>query len=400
MKLKGDSSTTRALNRRLILDQIRRNGPMSRAALVVAVGLSPAAVTFVTAELISEGLLVEGKALLGATGRRPIPLDIAYASKLSIGMKVSIDSISGVLTDLATRVIGELELPLPDHRPETVVQVCTDVTDRLLAEAGVTRGRLIGVGLAVSGQVDAENGICRQEQRFGWRDVPIAVMLADVLDVPVWVDNDANAYAVAQHLFGHGRGRHSIVAVALGRGVGAGLVANGGLHRGASGGAGEFGHNFEERGRRCECGRDGCLETWTADFGMLQSWAEREASAAGRDIADLAAAVAAGEPAARAVIEDAAQRLGRHVANLVNVFDPEMVVFGGEGVRFGRHLIEPIRKLLDEVCYSGAPPIAIDWEGTGWARGAAALAVQHFFNFEATGGYTSKTRGKEVYHVA
>jgi predicted NBD/HSP70 family sugar kinase len=400
MKLKGDSSTTRALNRRLILDQIRRNGPMSRAALVAAVGLSPAAVTFVTAELISEGLLVEGKALLGATGRRPIPLDIDYASKLSIGMKVSIDSIGGVITDLATRVIGELELPLPDHRPETVVQVCTDVTDRLLAGAGVTRPRLIGVGLAVSGQVDAENGICRQEQRFGWRDVPIAVFLADVLDVPVWVDNDANAYAVAQHLFGHGRGRHSIAAVALGRGVGAGLVANGGLHRGASGGAGEFGHNFEQRGRRCECGRDGCLETWTADHGMLQSWVERDASAAGRDIADLAAAVAAGEPAAKAVIEDAAERLGRHVANLVNVFDPEMVVFGGEGVRFGRHLIEPIRRRLDEVCYSGAPPIAIDWEGTGWARGAAALAVQHFFNFEATGGYTSKTRGKEVYRVA
>ena len=91
---------------------------------------------------------------------------------------------------------------------------------------------------------------------------------------------------------------------------------------------------------------------------------------------------------------------GRHVANLVNVFDPAMVVFGGEGVRFGRHLIEPIRKVLDEVCYSGAPPIAIDWEGSGWARGAAALAVQHFFNFEATGGYTSKIRGKEVYRVA
>lgn len=400
MKLKGDSSTTRALNRRLILDQIRRNGPMSRAALVAAVGLSPAAVTFVTAELIAERLLVEGKALLGATGRRPIPLDIDYASKLSIGMKVSIDRIDGVITDLATRVIGEIELPFADHRPETVVAVGADAVGRLLANAGADRDRLIGVGLAVSGQVDAEKGICRQEQRFGWRDVPLAALLAERLDVPVWVDNDANAYAVSQHLFGHGRGKHSIAAVALGRGIGAGLVAEGRLHRGATGGAGEFGHNFEQRGRRCECGRDGCLETWTADIGLLQSWAERDPSAAGRDIADLVAAVAAGEPAAKIVIDDAAERLGRHVANLVNVFDPEMVVFGGEGVRFGRHLIEPIRKLLDEVCYSGAPPVAIDWEGTGWARGAAALAVQHFFNFEATGGYTPKAKGKEIYHVA
>jgi predicted NBD/HSP70 family sugar kinase len=400
MKLKGDPSTTRALNRRLILDQLRRNGPMSRAALTAAVGLSPAAITFVTAELIEEGLLVEGEALLGAAGRRPIPLDIDYGSKASVGIKVSVDSISGVITDLATRVTGKVELPLPDHRVETVVQVCMDATGRLLAEAGVARERLIGVGLAVSGQVDAENGICRQEQRFGWRDVPIAVMLADRLEVPVWVDNDANAYAVAQHLFGHGRGTRTMAAVALGRGIGAGLVAEGRLHRGATGGAGEFGHNFEQRGRRCECGRDGCLETWCADLGLLQSWAERNPATRGKDIADFAAAVAGGEPAARAVIEDAALRLGRHVANLANVFDPEVIVFGGEGVRFGRHLIEPLRKVLGEVCYSGAPPIAIDWEGTGWARGAAALAVQHFFNFEATGGYTPKSKGKELYRVA
>ena len=106
MKLKGDPSTTRALNRRLILDQLRRNGPMSRAALTAAVGLSPAAVTFVTAELIAEGLLLEGKALLGATGRRPIPLDIDYASKASVGMKVSIDSISGVITLSSWVTIG------------------------------------------------------------------------------------------------------------------------------------------------------------------------------------------------------------------------------------------------------------------------------------------------------
>ena len=72
----------------------------------------------------------------------------------------------------------------------------------------------------------------------------------------------------------------------------------------------------------------------------------------------------------------------------MNVFDPEMIVFGGEGVRFGSHLFDPIRKVLDEVCYPGAPPIAFDWERNSWQRGAAALAIQHFFNFEATGGYS------------
>ncbi|MCB1498326.1 MAG: ROK family transcriptional regulator [Bauldia sp.] len=400
MKLKGDSSTTRALNRRLILNQIRRNGPMSRSALTAAVGLSPAAVTFVTAELIAEGLLVEGEAQLGAAGRRPIPLEIDYASKLSLGIKVSVDNIRGVITDLSTRIIGEVVLPLADHAPDTVVRVVAAATDHLVAEAGATRDRVIGVGLAVSGQVDAEKGICRQEQRFGWRDVPLAGLLAELLDVPVWVDNDANAYAVSQHLFGHGRGRHSIAAIAVGRGIGAGLVSNSQLHRGASGAAGEFGHSFEQRGRRCECGRDGCLETWCGDIGLLQTWRERDPGSDGKDINDLAAAVAAGDPVAVAIIEDSAQRLGRHVASLVNVFDPEIIVFGGEGVRFGRRLIDPIRKLLGEYCYSGPRPIAIDWEGTGWARGAAALAVQHFFNFEATGGYSPERKDKDHHRAA
>ncbi len=242
--------------------------------------------------------------------------------------------------------------------------------------------------------------MCRQMQRFGWRDVPIAARLAEILGVPVWVDNDANAYAVSQHLFGHARGAQSVAAVAVGRGIGAGLVVNGRVHRGATGAAGEFGHNFEERGRRCECGRDGCLETYCADPGLMQSWSTLDRSARGRNIEDLAAAASAGDAAAVAVLNDAGLRLGRHVAALVNVFDPEMIVFGGEGVRFGGHLLDPLKRVLDESCYSGAPPIAIDWEGTGWARGAAALAVQHFFNFEATGGFTPKTSGKPIYRVA
>ena len=177
MRLKGDQSTTRALNRRLVLNQLRHDGPLSRAAITAAVGLSPAGVTFVTAELIAEGLLVEREALLGAAGRRPVPLDIDYSSKLSIGLKVMVERVIGVITDLATRVVAETQIALPDSRPETVVKVSARVAERLLSQAKVNRSRVIGIGLTLAGQVDAEEGICRQMQRFGWRDVPIAAML-------------------------------------------------------------------------------------------------------------------------------------------------------------------------------------------------------------------------------
>ena len=391
VSLKGDPGTTRALNRRLVLNQLRRNGPMSRSAITAAIGLSPAAVTFVTAELIQQGLVVEGKAIPGSGGRRPVPLDIDYASRLSIGLQVYVARIAGVITDLSTRVLAEVSLPLPDHRPETVVKVSARAAEGLLAEARVSRRRLIGIGLAVAGQVDAEAGLCRQMQRFGWRNVPIAAMLADAVAVPVWVDNDANAYAVQQQLFGHARGLQTIAAVAIGRGVGAGLVIDGRLHRGAGGAAGEFGHNFEERGRVCECGRDGCLETYSSDGGMLTTWNRLDPETRGLGVDDLAAAARAGDAIASGVLAEAGTRLGRHVAALVNLFDPEMIVFGGEGMRFGHHLLDSLRRVLAEVCYPGVPRIAVDFEATGWSRGAAALAVQHFFNFEATGGYSAKT---------
>jgi predicted NBD/HSP70 family sugar kinase len=396
MALKGDPSTSRALNRRLVLDQLRRNGPMSRTDITAAVGLSPAAITFVTAELIEQGLLREGPAKPGAGGRRPVPLDIDYSSRLSIGLKVMVDKVIGVITDLSTRVVAEIVEPLLDHRPETVVGICARTAERLLEEAGVSRKRLIGIGVALSGQVDAEAGICRQVQRFGWRDVPIAAMLADVVAVPVWIDNDANAYAVSQHLFGHGRGLQSIAAIAIGRGVGAGLVINGRVYRGAGGAAGEFGHNFEESGRRCECGRDGCLETYCADGGLMTSWRKASPAARGKSVHQLAAAADAGEPAAQRVLADAGARLGRHIGALVNLLDPDMIVFGGEGVRFGRHLFDPLMKVMDKVSYPGTPRVAIDWEGTGWPRGAAALAIQHFFNFEATGGYMSGSARQQM----
>lgn len=397
MRLKGDQSTTRALNRRLVLNQLRHAGPMSRAAITAAVGLSPAAVTFVTAELIAEGLLVEREAQLAATGRRPVPLDIDYSSKYSIGLKVMVERVIGVITDLATRVIAEARLPLPDHHPETVVAVSARVAERLLADADVKdRTRVIGIGLTLAGQVDAEKGVCLQMQRFGWRDVPIAAILAERVSVPVWLDNDANAFAVSQHLFGHARGLQSIAAVALGRGVGAGLVVHGRLYRGGSGAAGEFGHNFEARGRPCECGREGCMEAFCSDGGLLATWGERDPSSRGKSADQLAADADSGDLIARDVLADAGIRLGRHVAALVNVFNPEMIVFGGEGLRFGAHLFDPLRGVLHEVCYPGTPPIAFDWEQNSWERGAAALAVQHFFNFEATGGYTPRNRKPKV----
>lgn len=162
MRLKGDQSTTRALNRRLVLDELRRNGPMSRAVLADSVGLSPAAVTFVTADLLGEGLIAEGTAVAGAPGRRPIPLRIDYDSRFSAGVKIETHGVEGVVTNLATEIIAQASAPLEDFRPEAVVGAVASVVEGLFEEAGVDRGSVIGIGLAFSGEIDGETGTCRQ----------------------------------------------------------------------------------------------------------------------------------------------------------------------------------------------------------------------------------------------
>ncbi|MCP4380121.1 MAG: ROK family protein, partial [Hyphomicrobiales bacterium] len=181
-----------------------------------------------------------------------------------------------------------------------------------------------------------------------------------------------------------------------GLGIGAGLVIDGRVYRGAGGAAGEFGHNFDQRGRQCECGRDGCMETYCSDPGLLETWRQRDPTTNGKSADDLNAAANSGDSIARDILRDSGVRLGRHVAALVNIVDPEIVVFGAEGVRFGDHLFGPLREVLADVCYPGPPPMAIDLPGESWPRGAAALAIQHFFDFEATGGYRPKQSNSDA----
>jgi predicted NBD/HSP70 family sugar kinase len=382
MSLKGDQSTTRALNRRILLNLLRRNGPLSRADLAVRIGLSPAAVTAVCADLLEEGLILEGETSKGASGRRPVPIDINYASRWAIGFKLHRHKIECVLTDLATTPIVSLEVPVTDTSPEGMIEAIAATIPKLLAEAGRPEQELMGIGLSIPGEIDARNGICLQSPRFGWRNLDVSQLLGERVHVPVWIDDDVNAFAVAQKLFGAGRNHRNFVALAVGAGIGCSLVINGEIYHGSKGVAGKIGHTISvPGGRLCECGRHGCLMAHAAEPFMLEEWRNKTGDADATR-ADLAAAVEAGEEAAIAVLEDAGSRVGRHLADLVNLFDPEVVVIGGESAQFGEALLKPIRKTMEEFAFYTKPPLLTDWVPGSWARGAAALATQRFFNFE------------------
>lgn len=387
MPAKGDQATVRALNRRLLLRLLRERGPVSRTLLADLSGLSNGAVTRIVGELIEEGYLVEQSIGVSTGGRPPVLLDLDTRVRVVAGLKLMDDAILAVLVDMKGTVLTDRRVPLRTHEPKAVMARSGKAVDDLLGAVGSGRDRLAGVGLCMPGTVDWERGVCRVTPFFGWKDLHVAEMLHDVVGVPVAIDNDVNALAVAESLFGYGRRARDFAVITLGRGVGAGLVYGGSVYRGYGGGAGEFGHQVSQLdGRRCECGKDGCLEAYVGENALLarvRKLGPRYADATARDFV---AGARGGDRRLAEIYHDATARLGAAVANLVNLIDPQLVVLAGEAAFLDEQFVSDIRPHVARHSFGGLHPgFAIHLDGgrtdrTAWARGAASLAMEHLFD--------------------
>jgi glucokinase len=241
-----------------------------------------------------------------------------------------------------------------DDGPDAVIERMVDSM-----RAAVGSRRLLAVGVSTPGPTDPTRGIVTTPPNLpGWRDVPLASAISERLGVPAWIENDANAAALAEHRLGAGSEAKHVILVALGTGIGGGLVLNGQLYRGASGAAGEIGHmQLDPDGRQCGCGRRGCLEALASGWALGARAAEIVAlepdgilarlvqdSGEEPDAKRLEDAAAAGDKSAQAAIHDAGTYLGAGLVNIVNIFDPEVIVIGGGLRRLGEpylgHAIE------------------------------------------------------------
>ena len=381
----NDQSVVRALNRNAILNMLLRNGPLSRVQLKDHSGLSGAAVTGVVAELIEDGLVEEMEVGLSTGGRPPILLTVNYDARAAVGFKLMERGLDAVLTNLSGEVQRHIRRDLPDTQPDTVVRTAAAVTETLLAESGVPRERLAGIGMGLPGVIDSKSGVCVHSSYLKWHGVPIADLLAQAIGVPAIIDNDVNAFAAAERLFGHGRHAMDLAVVTVGRGIGAGLVTGGRAYRGARGGAGELGHTIVERvGRPCDCGKRGCLEAYASEPALV---ARARETVPELDLGTIEAVLAhADEPQVHALLADAGERVGIALANLVNLFNPELIVIGGEGVRLGDVYFSALRRALRANAFDGLaddlPVIIEPWGNEAWARGAASLAISRTFDLE------------------
>jgi len=383
----------RRTNRSSVLRRIYSGQSMSRQELSQHSGLSSASITNVVAELLEEGIVIEAGIEASEGGRPRSILSINPRYGYFIGVEVG-DMLTRIeLFDLTLHKIGAVGYPvvLSENQPEQVVEYIHQGVKAVLAEAGVTLENVLGIGVSVGGIVEQVEHVFAYIPSWGWRSVPLATLLEERFQMPIYLENAAKVMAQAEGFFGAGQGYEHLAVLLVATGIGAGIIADGSLYRGAGNSAGEWGHmTIELDGRLCRCGSRGCLEAYAGAPGIIASLREMVPRSPLLHENDQESTVAAivdaarnGDFTATQVLKDTAHHLGVGIANLINLFNPQLILLGGwAGLQIGEYILPELHQFVER--YALKQPLSltrIDLCQLGQdavAMGAATLVLEQF----------------------
>lgn len=322
----------------------------SRADIARRTGLSRTTISGLVAELRDEGFVVDRPAKDGDSaqaGRPPALIGLGKAAGAALGIDFGKRHLAVVVADLSHRVLAESRREMiEDYEAAAGMDAAVEVADELLAEAGLSRDDVIGVGLGLPGPIHRSTGQIGSSFILpGWVSLPIAAEMEVRLGLPVNVDNDANLGAMAELFWGAGQGASSLVYLKVATGIGAGLVIDGRLFHGVGGTAGEIGHlTIDEEGPICRCGNRGCLETFAAGDALV----ELMRSSLGYELTaeEIVDRAVEGDTGCRRAVADAGRHIGHAVAAVCNIFNPARVVVGGSIGQAGDMLLSEMREAV------------------------------------------------------
>jgi glucokinase-like ROK family protein len=347
----------RAINKQRVLHLVRSQGPLSRAEAASSTGLTRPTISSVVAELAAQGWVEERGVGESTGGRPPLMLQFRPQARWVIGAELGAGHLRAVLTDLDGNVRDRVKERVESSDPLVEVGRLEAAIRSVMAKAP-NGAILAGIGLGITGIVDAKAGRWRYSPHFQVDDLPIARLLQDRIGLPVLIENDARAMAWGERTFGSARSAGDLAYIRVGVGIGAGFIIGGQLHRGASDGAGEIGHMvIDLEGRQCRCGSYGCLETMASATAIARQAARRigrgEESIIRQMVeGDLARVIGstvieaahAGDRVAMEILAEAGRDIGSAVGNLINLLNPSVVVIGGGTSRAGEALLGSIRQ--------------------------------------------------------
>jgi predicted NBD/HSP70 family sugar kinase len=392
-------------NLRVILLSLLNEPSLSRVQLAQKTDLSNTTITNLISELMHQGIVEEGeepgleKGEQRPVGRPRTSIRLNLNARYVVGIHIGVGIFRVAVANLQAELLHNQQEQFDIESPaDQVLRKIASLAQSVIKRSKVERSLILGVGIGASGLVDYTTGINLVAPNLGWHDIPLRDYFQNALRLPVFVDNNVRAMAIAETYFGAGRGVDSLAFVYGRVGVGAGLISRGQVFRGSISGAGEIGHTpmLLHGGEPCRCGNSGCLETLVSEPAILR-WAANNARVNPRGILaqtmtrrqDLTplervfTAAREGDGEVRSMLEERAYYLGVAMAGLVNLFNPQLILFGGIFAQGQDIFLEPAIRTVQQMAFGGlGRRVTMQATSFGWkagVAGAAALALMVFF---------------------
>lgn len=393
----GSSQLSKLINRSLILHQIKQHKAISRTELARVTGLTSGTVSNITGELLREGVIVTQGTTDSTGGRPQVLLAINTKSHHVLGVNIGGTKIIAVRTNLNGDILQRIDERFDARLPvDQQLQLIIDTIEAAIPDDKV-RKKIIGVGVGIPGLLDSASGISKFSPNLGWLELPIKKILQDKLGLPVFIDNSVRLGALGEKWYGAGNLKKDVIALYVGTGVGAGIIINGDIFYGSQEAAGEIGHIVvADDGDLCGCGKRGCLEAMASGPAIVRHARRlinsgRESSL--RELIDrgeeltgelVHQAAQAGDPVGVEVMERVGYYIGVGMSILINLFNPELLVFNG-GVSNSWDVTGPvILKTVESRTMPGQAQAArIVQSRLGDAAGplgASSLIIEKFFS--------------------
>lgn len=397
MKKIIDQAHVRESNLSLVLRNIQNEAPLSRARLAVMTELNKSTISSLVEDLLERGLIHEvGMNSMGA-GRPATLLEIDPTAGGIVGVELGVDFVAVALMDFNAKPIWRRKEKADpfDEQAKTIRQTL-DLVDEALARCRASNLRVLGLGLAAPGTVDVQEGVMVFSPNLRWRNVPLKKIFSEHTGLKVFIENDANAAGVAEHLFGVMRQTKDFIFIYAGVGVGGGLFLNGKLYRGHNGYAGEIGHMPTEMGtdQMCLCGNPGCWETTANQRAVMRHvetrlgngqtsllpslMADQNESALSVEL--ICQAAESGDAVAITAFSEVGHAIGQGIAGIVNIFNPEKVVIGGTLSAASKYLLPAVQEAVAQRALNDVMKktevIASGFGGDASLFGAVAIVVE------------------------
>ncbi|MEK4403642.1 ROK family transcriptional regulator [Sporosarcina sp. FSL K6-6792] len=374
-------------NKSLVLDKIKNNSPISRAAVANQTGLNKGTVSSLVSELLEDHLIYESGPGESSGGRRPVMLLFNNSAGYSIGIDLGVNYLLGVLTDLDGNIFQEKVMTFKNLSYNEIEEQLFNTIDSLISSVPPSPHGIVGIGVGVPGIVD-NSGEVLLAPNLNWTNVNLKSILQKKYNLPVIIENEANAGAYGEKKFGAGKEFENIIYVSAGIGIGVGLILNGSLYKGSNGFSGELGHmTIQVNGSKCRCGNDGCWELYASEQALINNAGLLDIPLPSNKEGDLNNLLTLAENGNKDVIklfEQTGDYLGVGINNIINIFNPQQVIIGNRMASSKKWLEESLNtRVANQALWFQRSDLQIDFSELSTlssALGVAAFSIENFLS--------------------